>query len=108
MMADSVWSETPPTQPGWYWVLNRFGECLQDVAESRGGNWWWNGAVWGPEYLADEVKFGPRIPSAEELAALSRLPAHKMPIDPDFEAVLRDLFGVDDPKNRVTKLEEPT
>ncbi len=98
-MADSIWSDTPPTAPGWYWVLNRYGECLQDVAESRGGNWWWNGVLLEPQHLAEEVKFGPRIPSPEELAALSKLQRRERPEAPEIDAVLRELFGIHDTRN---------
>lgn len=69
-MADSVWSDTPPTAPGWYWVLNRYGDGEESLAELRGAYWWWNGIALSPQYIAMEMKLGPRIPSAEELAAL--------------------------------------
>lgn len=27
-----TWSKTPPTEPGWYWVRNSFGDCrVQEV-----------------------------------------------------------------------------
>lgn len=108
MMADSVWSETPPTQPGWYWVQNRHGYAVEEVILLRDGRFYWFREWFSAAEVTREVRFGPRCPSAEELAALSRLQRRERPDDAEIDAVLRELFGVDDPKNRVTKLEEPT
>lgn len=104
-MADSVWSDTPPTAPGWYWVLNPICGGVEITAELRDDLWWWGGNIYKPQILPKNMKFGPRIPSAEELAALSKLQRRERPDDSEIDAVLREAFGIHD-VDRSTKLEE--
>lgn len=87
-MPESIWSDVPPTEPGWYWVLNRFGDGLEDCAQLRqSGLWLCSGGWFVSSDLAEEVKFGPRVPSAEELAALRRA-RHDPLIIPDESSEL--------------------
>lgn len=70
----AIWSDTPPTEPGWYLVLNRFGDGVEECAQLRQSGLWLWGAVWClPSELAEEVLFGPRIEPAESLAAQNDL-----------------------------------
>lgn len=52
--APSIWTDTPPKEPGTYWLLGR-----NSGAETIGRS-----------MNTDLYRFGPRIPSAEELAGL--------------------------------------
>jgi hypothetical protein len=56
-----IWSDTPPSEPGWYWVR---GDASGEIWPTRlhdDGSW---------ECTLTMVQFGQRIPSAEELVEL--------------------------------------
>jgi len=101
-MAGAIWSETPPTEAGWYWLFDLGAEM---IAEFRDELWWWDGDFYTSECMPDGLRFGPRIPSPEELAALSKLQRRERPDDSEIDAVLREAFGIHD-VDRSTKLEE--
>ena len=67
-MSDTIWKSTPPTELGWYWLL-RTSDGDRTIARKSGPSYWLllNGD-WFEEWVARNYEFGPRVPSAEELA----------------------------------------
>lgn len=84
-----VYSKTPPTEPGWYWI--RLGECCTVAAlwndETDPGcefNLWYISGLFkyrlvdtqqhlvmcDDDMLDTGFEFGPRVPSADELTAI--------------------------------------
>lgn len=64
-MSESIWSDEPPTAPGWYWVKDRSNGSEgtaymhpSQAARIRG--------------LLRRFKFGPRVPSAKRCAEIER------------------------------------
>lgn len=74
-MPGEIWSDTPPTEPGWYWVKS-IDHGIRVVANlKRNGHWNVDGMLdeWGAITMRAVYVFSHhRIPSAEELAALRR------------------------------------
>lgn len=97
-MADSHWSEWPPTEPGWYWVLVRLGDGVEECCQlGRDGLWVLDDTYFLPSEMAEEVKFGPRIPSAEELAAIAKtVRVRDSAAFAELDAALREAFGIYD------------
>lgn len=59
-----TWSDTPPSEPGWYWVKsNSIGKEFTWEIDQQG-----LGTLWH----ASELQFGQRIPSNAQLAELQR------------------------------------
>lgn len=72
----TIWSDTAPTQPGWYWVrIKDADDCQPGYFD--GVNWFfiWPYQDWFPSDNPDAYQFGPRIPTPEELHDLNRLAA---------------------------------
>lgn len=67
-MTAEIWSTTPPTEDGWYWV-NRDG-CVRPGIRHRFG-WVVDGEmIYSREVEHRRLKFGPRIPTAEEIVSM--------------------------------------
>lgn len=73
-MAESIWSDVPPAEPGWHWVRFRGSQgefaAYFDGDEREGWQVMWD--VMSEKTARRLLEFGPRIPSAEELMALRR------------------------------------
>lgn len=67
----SDWSDTPPTKAGTYWVKTPLGD-EEPIHLAPDGSWWYADH---PNARADVggCQFGPRIPTADELAKLPGL-----------------------------------
>lgn len=83
-----VYSKTPPTEPGWYWVRSQQEdgtgddvvwneEVVQCVLSQSNGRVWlmppecYSGREWTESLmLEDGFEFGPRVPSAVETEAI--------------------------------------
>lgn len=90
-MADSIWSDTPPTEPGWYWVLWLRSGRTEAVALSA------REIIDMRRHRTYPFRFGPRIPSAEELAAIAKtVRVRDSAAFAELDAALREAFGVDD------------
>lgn len=71
-----TWTDEPPTEDGWYWLLDEpMDDEIVAYFNKASRRWFWDNDT--PIQLAKEVKFGPRIPTPEELEdtayVLSRL-----------------------------------
>jgi hypothetical protein len=74
-MSDDIWSKTPPTESGWYWVRGFGYETPVEVCRNNRGHYMqYDGELidcddLGPQYGGRDpcYEFGPLIPSAEEL-----------------------------------------
>ena len=67
-MTAEIWSTTPPSEDGWYWVKR--GGCVRPGSRHRFG-WVVGGEmIYNQEVESRGFQFGPRIPPAEELAAM--------------------------------------
>lgn len=70
-----VYSKTPPTEPGWYWLRHGNYECVrrfqqheQDITTRQ---WVFGDYIATSSDLIDDgYEFGPRVPSVAELAAI--------------------------------------
>lgn len=60
----SIWSESPPTKSGWYWVKSKSigKEFTWEVDEQGLGDLW----------HASELLFGPAIPLPEQCAEIAK------------------------------------
>ncbi len=64
-MSESIWSDEPPNEPGWYYVKYR----IHGTTQCRKLN------VNDPQfmsYIAKYVQFGPRVPDAMKCAEIER------------------------------------
>lgn len=68
-MTAEIWSTTPPTEDGWYWVRSSFG--VENPFQLKGHEWCVAG-YWRPisELAEAGYQFGPRIPTAEEIVSM--------------------------------------
>lgn len=66
----SDWHDTPPTKAGTYWVKTPLGGD-EPIHLAPDGSWWYADH---PKAMADVdgCQFGPRIPTADELAQIDR------------------------------------
>jgi hypothetical protein len=68
-----VWSDTPPSEPGLYYVrLREDGEVQPGYFEGEYWTFMWPYEDWFPLLLPELYQFGPRMPSAEQLVELQR------------------------------------
>ena len=77
-----LFTTTPPTEPGWYWVRKR--DCEPLVAElyvyGGVGNWQLDDTVDDhATMIRNGYQFGPRVPSPELCAELNRSPERAQP-----------------------------
>ena len=85
-----LFTTTPPTEPGWYWVRqeNREPATVQLIDPSRTCPRWlfdYNRWDYTHRLVEQGYKFGPRIPSPELCVELDRKPTY----------TLADVHGVD-------------
>lgn len=74
MISESIWSDEPPTEAGWYWVRQRVGR-REYVAERNPDGIWdiFCGSAYATDVTAaDIVQFGPRVPDAKRCAEIER------------------------------------
>lgn len=96
-MDGSIWADTPPTKDGWYWIQNR--DAIEEVILLRDGRFYWRGD-WIRTAELVELRFGPRCPSAEELAIPKS--SHRVSVAElaELSAQLREAWGM--PPNKET------
>lgn len=73
-MSESIWSDEPPTEAGWYWVRQCAGK-REYVAERNPDGVWdiFCGSAYATDVTAaDIVQFGPRVPDAMKCAEIER------------------------------------
>jgi len=65
-----VYTSTPPTEHGWFWVrINDAGSIRKECIEHGTAGWWLHDQWWtGQELVNNGISFGPRIPSAKLIA----------------------------------------
>ncbi len=66
MSSTPGWSESPPSEAGWYWIDSPYDGGLIVGHQTAPDLWFTDGKAIDP----DGIKFGPRIPHPSELAAL--------------------------------------
>lgn len=69
----STWTETPPTVPGWYWWKEERDSVRAEIVETSVRRDSASLLLWLPAAESGEELrglWGPRVPSAEDLAAL--------------------------------------
>jgi hypothetical protein len=67
-VSEHIWTDTPPKEPGFWYVLYKLHSEIM-VGQLTPLGWVVAGGYWSRKEL-DELQFGPRIPSAEELAGM--------------------------------------
>jgi hypothetical protein len=65
-----IWSETPPTKSGWYWV--KLTNRKDHFPVWTSGDKWVCGGILSPERMARGYLFGPPIPSPEQCAEIAK------------------------------------
>jgi len=68
-----IWSETPPTKSGWYWVKSRGSDQVWIAERTRGGVWDHVSGEYPTDSKASElILFGPPIPSPEQCHEIAK------------------------------------
>lgn len=66
----TIWSDTPPTVAGWYWV--KWIQTGNERPSLFDGEIWYGVANYYTQAMAARALFGQRIPSADQLIELQR------------------------------------
>lgn len=67
----SDYTDSPPTEPGWYWLQLRPANH-ERVCRFTGDMWLLGGKLRTSNEIVLDFQFGPRVPTPEELAELKR------------------------------------
>lgn len=70
-MTDELYSDTPPTDAGWYYLRSRYADWAEMV-RFDGREWFFATVCWSTKFVALDYQFGPRVPTPAELADLRR------------------------------------
>ena len=73
-MTDTIWSDEPPTEPGWYWVRYKaIGEVSPTLLLARDWNPWLARCdLRSVSDMQTNFQFGPRVPDAETCAGIMK------------------------------------
>ena len=66
-MSESIWSDEPPTEAGWYWIKDRSNGSEGTAYVHPSQTFYVRG-------LQRRFLFGPRVPSAVQCVGLERMP----------------------------------
>jgi len=66
-----IWSTTPPSEDGWYWVRYGAAQATRAVRQRRDGKWGLSTSVKrDADMRMIGYQFGPLVPTAEELVSM--------------------------------------
>lgn len=71
-----LFTKTPPTEPGWYWLRDGTGEpWIARLFSERKSGWYIAEHSYGDDFpvelMPETFMYGPRIPSPEDLATFT-------------------------------------
>ena len=71
-----LFTKTPPTEPGWYWLRDGTGEpWIARLFRESNGDWWIAEHSYGDDFpvelMPEPFMYGPRILSPEQLAEMT-------------------------------------
>lgn len=68
----SIWSDEPPTEPGWYYLRKRRTGQFDIRKRDQSGDWPVGSFTSHDKLMTEYFQFGPRVPDPETCAGINK------------------------------------